>query len=126
MRELLGSGQVETKVVAPVPWFFSTQPCFGEYALQARTPQREAHNGIDVLHPRYFLPPKVGMNIAPLTLALGTLPAIRQLLASGYEFDLIDAHYYYPDGVAAALLARYFGKPFVVTARGTDINLIPE
>ena len=126
LRELLSSGQVETKVVAPVPWFFSTQPRFGEYALQARTPQREAHNGIDVLHPRYFLPPKVGMNIAPLTLALGTLPAIRQLLASGYDFDLIDAHYYYPDGVAAALLARYFGKPFVVTARGTDINLIPE
>jgi teichuronic acid biosynthesis glycosyltransferase TuaC len=126
LRELLGSGQVETKVVAPVPWFFSTQPCFGEYALQAMTPKREAHNGIDVLHPRYFLPPKMGMNIAPLTLALGALPAIRQLLASGYDFDLIDAHYYYPDGVAAALLARYFGKPFVVTARGTDINLIPE
>ena len=60
LRELLSSGQVETKVVAPVPWFFSTQARFGEYALQARTPKREAHNGIDVLHPRYFLPPKVG------------------------------------------------------------------
>ena len=67
LRELLSSGQVETKVVAPVPWFFSTQPRFGEYAPQARTPQRETHNGIDVLHPRYFQPPKVG---TPLMTAL--------------------------------------------------------
>ncbi|MBS3997230.1 MAG: glycosyltransferase, partial [Hydrogenophaga sp.] len=40
--------------------------------------------------------------------------------------DLIDAHYYYPDGVAAGLLSRWLKKPFVVTARGTDLNLIPE
>ena len=40
------------------------------------------------------------------------------------DFDLIDAHYYYPDGVAAAILSRVFNRPFIVTARGTDINLI--
>jgi len=39
---------------------------------------------------------------------------------------VIDAHYYYPDGVAAALLARHFNRPFTVTARGTDLNLIPQ
>lgn len=39
--------------------------------------------------------------------------------------DLIDAHYY-PDGVAAGLLAKWLGKPFFATARGTDLNLIPE
>lgn len=124
LRELLGSGQVQTKVVAPVPWFFSTDPRYGEYARMARTPRRETHNGIDVLHPRYFLPPKVGMNIAPFTLAMGAKSAVQRLLDEGYDFDVIDAHYYYPDGVAAALLAKYFNKPFTVTARGTDINLI--
>ena len=90
----------------------------------ARIPRREHHNGFDVLHPRYFLPPKVGMNIAPFTLALGARAAIQTLLDEGYDFDVIDAHYYYPDGVAAALLARHFNKPFTVTARGSDINLI--
>lgn len=126
LRELLGSGEVEVRVVAPVPWFFSTNPRYGEYARMARTPKRETHNGIDVLHPRYLLPPKVGMTIAPLTMALGAIPALRQLIAEGYHFDVIDAHYYYPDGVAAALLARYFKKPFTVTARGTDLNLVPQ
>ena len=126
LRELLRCGQIEVRVVAPVPWFFSTDPRYGEYARMARTPAREIHNGIDVLHPRYLLPPKVGMTLAPLTMALGALAALRRLIAEGFEFDAIDAHYYYPDGVAAALLARYFNKPFTVTARGTDLNLIPQ
>ena len=124
LRELVSSGKVESRVIAPVPWFFSTNPKFGEYAKMACTPQRESRNGFDVQHPRYFLPPKVGMNVAPCMLALGAVPAVQRLLDEGYDFDAIDAHYYYPDGVAAALLARHFKKPFTVTARGTDINLI--
>jgi teichuronic acid biosynthesis glycosyltransferase TuaC len=124
LRELLSTGGVEAKVVAPVPWFFSTRPCFGSYALQARTPRRETLQSVDVLHPRYPLAPKVGMTMAPLGLALAALPAIRQLQGEGFDFDLIDAHYYYPDGVAAALLAGWLGKPFVVTARGSDLEQI--
>lgn len=124
LRELLASGQVQTKVVAPVPWFFSSHPRYGDYARLARTPLRESYHGMDVHHPRYFLPPKLGMNMAPISLALGARPAVQRLLDQGFDFDVIDAHYYYPDGVAAALLARHFKKPFVVTARGSDINLI--
>ncbi|HWU84237.1 MAG TPA: glycosyltransferase family 4 protein [Rhodocyclaceae bacterium] len=126
LRELLKSGQVETRVIAPVPWFPSAHPRFGEYAQFAATPRRELRNGVDVFHPRYFLPPKVGMNLAPHTLAMAALPLARRLIRDGFDFDLIDAHYYYPDGAAAAILARKLGKPFVVTARGTDLNLIPQ
>ena len=126
LRELVQSGKVQSRVVAPVPWFFSTHPRYGEYARMAETPSREIYNGIDVLHPRYFIPPKVGMNMAPLALAMGSMPAVKRLLTEGFDFDLIDAHYYYPDGVAAALLGRYFQKPFTVTARGSDLNLISQ
>ncbi|HQD16141.1 MAG TPA: glycosyltransferase, partial [Ottowia sp.] len=59
-------------------------------------------------------------------LAAGAVGAVSRLLEEGFDFDVIDAHYYYPDGVAAALLAAHFGKPLAVTARGTDVNLIPE
>lgn len=126
LRELLKSGHVEARVVAPVPWFPSKQPRWGEYARFAATPRREQRNGLDVLHPRYLLAPRVGMTTAPLTLALGARAAVRQVLDEGFDFDVIDAHYYYPDGVAAALLARHFRKPLVITARGTDLNLIPQ
>jgi len=126
LRELLKSGEIETKVVAPVPWFPFNHKIFGEYGQFAATPRCEHRNGIDVYHPRYFLPPKIGMNIAPHTLARAALPIIRKIIADGFDFDLIDAHYYYPDGVAANFIAQRLGKPFVVTARGTDLNLIPR
>ena len=126
LRELLKTGQVQAKVVAPVPWFPSKSPRFGEYAQFAATPRFEHRNGLDVHHPRYLLLPKVGMNLAPYTMALGALSTVRRLQREGFDFDLIDAHYYYPDGVAAGLLAKWLGKPFFVTARGTDLNLIPE
>ncbi|TDP74612.1 glycosyltransferase family 4 protein [Roseateles toxinivorans] len=126
LRELLKTGQVEAKVVAPVPWFPFKGKSFGEYGLFAATPSVEERHGVEVHHPRYLLPPRVGMNVAPYTLALGALATIRKLQREGFDFDLIDAHYYYPDGVAAGLLARWLEKPFVVTARGTDLNLIPQ
>jgi teichuronic acid biosynthesis glycosyltransferase TuaC len=126
LRELLKSGQVETRVVAPVPWFPSSHPRWGSYAGFAGTPRRERHNGIDVLHPRYPLVPKAGMTSAPLFIALAAAPSVRQLLDEGFDFDVIDAHYYYPDGVAAALLAKWFGKPLTITARGSDLTVLTQ
>lgn len=126
LRELLKTGEVQAKVVAPVPWFPSSAERFGDYALFAATPRWEERNDIEVHHPRYLLLPKVGMNMAPYAMALGALATVKRLQREGFDFDLIDAHYYYPDGVAAGLLAKWLGKPFFVTARGTDLNLIPE
>lgn len=126
LRELLKTGEVETRVVAPVPWFPFRGPCFGDYGKFAETPGYEIRNDIEVHHPRYFLLPKVGMNMAPFGMARAALPTIRRLIAGGFDFDLIDAHYYYPDGVAAGMIAEKLGKPFVVTARGTDLTLIAD
>jgi glycosyltransferase involved in cell wall biosynthesis len=126
LRELLASGQVQTRVLAPVPWFPFKGRRFGEYGEFAATPHHESRHGIEVEHPRYLVLPKVWMNRAPDSLARASLPAIRALQAQGWDFDLIDAHCYYPDGVAAAMLARALGKPFIVTARGTDLNLVPD
>ncbi len=126
LRHLVASGQVDARVIAPVPWFPVHSQAFGRYVDFARVPRKETRNGIDVLHPRYPVVPKIGMTLAPLLLYQATKGAIRRLISAGFDFDLIDAHYFYPDGVAAVLLGRYFKKPVVVTARGTDINLIPR
>src|SRR6266849_7047822 len=71
LRHLLASGKVESKVVAPVPWFPSSNPRFGEYAVFAGVPSEEQRNGIDVIHPRYLAVPKLGMSMAPFLLAAG-------------------------------------------------------
>lgn len=126
LRELQKCGEIESRVIAPVPWWPSAHPLWGEYARFAATPAREQRNGLDVLHPRYLLLPKIGMSSAPLSLARGACAAVQTLLDEGFDFDLIDAHYFYPDGVAAAWLARRFGKPLVISARGSDLNLIGQ
>jgi glycosyltransferase involved in cell wall biosynthesis len=108
-----------------VPWFPFTHPLFGEYAAQARAPRSETRNGIEVLHPRFPVVPKIGMTLAPLLLYRAALPLVERLRREA-GFDLIDAHYFYPDGVAAAMLGRRLGVPVVITARGSDVNLIAQ
>jgi len=126
LRYLVASGKVESRVVAPVPWFPSSHPRFGHYATLAQVPRAETRNGLSVVHPRYLVVPRVGMNLTPHLLARSARQAIGDILDGGYDFDAIDAHYFYPDGVAAVALGKYFNRPVVITARGTDINLIPQ
>ena len=121
LRQLLRHGEIEARVVAPIPWFPFRSERFGSYARYAAAPARENRFDIDVQHPRYLVLPKIGMSAAPLLLARAGIAALGRMSTS---FDLIDAHYFYPDGVAAALIARRINKPVVITARGSDINLL--
>jgi glycosyltransferase involved in cell wall biosynthesis len=123
MTRLNGSGAAEVRVVAPVPWFPPIRA--GWRYDYSRVARRETIDGVPVEHPRYALAPKIGMSLHGLSIFLCVLPAVRRLRAE-FDFDLIDAHFVYPDGLAALLLGRYFGKPVVVSARGTDINLFPK
>jgi teichuronic acid biosynthesis glycosyltransferase TuaC len=126
LRHLLASGEAVSTVVAPVPWFPSANPVFGDWAVNARIPLRETRNAVQVLHPRYPVIPRAGMTAAPYLLYRAMLPVLRRMVADGVRFDAIDAHYVYPDGVAAVWLGQRLGLPVVVTARGTDVNLIPK
>jgi glycosyltransferase involved in cell wall biosynthesis len=112
-------------VVAPVGWIPFDAPILGRYAVNARIPRMETRSGLSVFHPRVLILPKVGMLLAPTLLYASSLRLLRRLRAQR-DFDLIDAHYFYPDGVAAVMLGAALGKPVVVTARGTDVNLIPS
>ena len=124
LRQLISHAGIEAKVVAPVPWFPLPNKMFGDYAAYAGVPHHENLHDIEVFHPRYPLLPKIGMSIAPWLLAQAAASTLKQLIRDGYEFDVIDAHYFYPDGVAAALLAKKLRKPLVITSRGSDLNLL--
>jgi glycosyltransferase involved in cell wall biosynthesis len=125
LRHLTVTGRVASRVVAPVPWFPFSSPVFGGYARFARVPTEELRHGISVYHPKYFVLPKVGMSLAPRTMLKAAFPVVSRLRRER-NFDLLDAHYFYPDGVAAVRLGRALGKPVVITARGSDVNLIPK
>lgn len=126
LRHLIASGAAEATVIAPVAWFPFRSPRFGSWAKLAEVPRRERRHGITVLHPRFAAPPRLGMLTGPHALWCAVRPVLRQLLAQGHRFDAIDAHYLYPDGVAAVWLGREFGLPVVLTARGSDTSLLPD
>jgi glycosyltransferase involved in cell wall biosynthesis len=126
LRKLVESGEVTARVVAPVPWFPFKAAAFGRYGRYAAVPRSEVRHDIPVLHPRFPSIPKVGMSFTPKLLARAMHSVLHDIIARGYDFDVIDAHYFYPDGVAAVMLGRHFDRPVVITARGTDINLIPD
>ena len=126
LRHLLATGEASSTVIAPVPFFPSRSARFGDWARHAQAARREVRDGLEIVHPRYLLLPRVGMTAAPAALFLSGLAASRRLIAAGHRFDLIDAHYAYPDGVAAAALGRALGKPVVITARGSDVTHYPD
>ena len=115
----------EVRVVAPIPWFPSSHRAFGRYGDFARAPHEAVRRGVVVTHPRYPVIPKVGMRAAPWLMAAALYPHIARLRRS-FDFDVIDSYYLYPDGVAAGLLARRFDRPYLMSALGTDVSLIPQ
>lgn len=125
LRQLAASGEAVVRVVAPVPWVPLDDPAFRQFAVLARVPKKDERHGITIRHPRFPAIPRITGWINPFSMAVSALPAINQLRRESGDFDLIDAHFFYPDGAAAVLLGRWFGKPVVVTARGTDINEFP-
>jgi glycosyltransferase involved in cell wall biosynthesis len=126
LRHVLKKPSVQCRVVAPVPWFPFTSGLFGKYAALAKCARSREANGLQIIHPRFPALPKVGQSISPWLLATAMIPVLQKIIDSGYDFDVIDAHYFYPDGVAAALLGRHFNKPVTIKALGSDINVLGQ
>lgn len=111
---------ISIEVVAPVPYV----PAFLKGTSRgtvATIPPTEEIGGLQVHHPRYLLAPKVSMPAHGLLMYAGCRAYVKRLHQQ-QRFDCIDAHYVFPDGLAAVLLGRSLGIPVVVTARGSDIH----
>lgn len=126
-RQTLGLAarrDVEVAVAAGIgvpPWPLSLHPRWRGLAGRAGV---GSWQGLDVLRPRFRTVPGLpGRNAAAL--ARAALPALRRL-RERFPFDVIDAEFFWPDGVAAMHLARAFGLPFSIKARGSDIHLWGE
>lgn len=126
LRHLLASGEVTSRVVAPVPWFPRALASVAGWGGYSKVPKSDRRREIDIVYPRYPVLPKVGMTIAPSLLYAGSVNAVVKVARNGPPVDVLDAHYFYPDGVAAVAIGRKLGVPVTITARGTDINLIPK
>lgn len=110
-------------VVAPVPnvlWPLRNRV----YRQWAKAPLRETWLGVEVQHPRYRHWPGLSLRRQAKAMADGARATVGALVQRGPI--VLDAHYLWPDAVAAATLAREFAVPFTMTARGTDLNVIAD
>lgn len=121
-RILALSRYCELKVMAPVPLTLPLRWLGERYYRFSKIMSSERQSGLDVTHPRFFVFPKFCKILDGLLMALSVLWPLKTLKGK-FSFDVIDAHWAYPDGVAAAILSKFLGVPFVVTVRGDDINV---
>ena len=126
MRSLAESGRVDLKILSPTPWFPLANKAFGKYGAFARVPDTDERFGLEILYPRYPTIPKIGMSIAPFLMARALRRPIERMMNNGFDFDILDCYYFYPDGVAAAWLGQTLGKPVIISALGNDLSLIPN
>jgi len=113
--------KAEVKVCAPVA-YFPRWINSKKYSQFANISKKEDLEDTEVFHPRFIVIPVISRFLNGLSLFISVLNTIKAIRKS-FDFDLIDAHFAYPDGVAAALIARAIKKPLVITVHGTDINL---
>ncbi len=125
LRELIRRTKIRSTVISPVPWFPFRGRYFGRYAESAAILRRDRRYEVDIIHNRYPVIPKIGMNLAAGLMARATRRVFRECVNTKSPV-LVDAHYFYPDGVAASILATESKLPYLVTARGSDINLIAK
>lgn len=111
-------------VVAPTPWF-PYQERIREYwnkpYFRPGAPEYEEQQGIPVWYPRFFSVPGVFRSFDGRAMALAAHRRFAAMRNAGH-FDLIDAHFGYPDGYAAILLGRWLGVPVTVTLRGDEVR----
>jgi len=112
---------VDLRVVSPVPYYPPVP--FGWRRAYRDVARHETRDGIAVDHPRYGMLPKVSSRLHGELLFRSTLPAVARLKRE-FPFDVIDAHYIYPDTYAATRIGQTLGVPVVASARGSDVNLL--
>jgi glycosyltransferase involved in cell wall biosynthesis len=115
----------ELEVAVPLPWFPPGRLAAQLAPARAREfgalAPRLDFDGVRANYPRYPLVPRLSERIHDRLMYLGVRDAIARRHRER-PFDVINAHWLYPDGVAAARIGERLGIPVVLTALGCDVN----
>ena len=122
LEALAKRGDWRVTVVSPI----GLPPlALGRYRPLADLPAESAEGGITVHRPHFTLIPRIGARRNAAAIASAVLPLVQRLHAET-PIDVLDAQFFFPDGPAAAALARATGLPLSIKARGSDITFWGE
>jgi glycosyltransferase involved in cell wall biosynthesis len=103
------------KVISPVPYCPPVPRLPESFARFRRVEHHRWDGDVEVFHPRIIMPPRImlhGLEGWPYYLrALRLADKLRRK----FLFDLIHAHFVYPDGWVAVKLGQRYGVPVLIT-----------
>jgi len=106
-------------VVSPQPWSPFDRLIRGfRPAFRPEAPAFEQLDGVEIHRPRWFSLPGFGKRFDGWSMWRGTERFVRKLNRR-FRATLVDAHFLYPDGWAAARIAKRLGLPCTITLRGS-------
>ncbi|KPQ23575.1 MAG: teichuronic acid biosynthesis glycosyltransferase TuaC [Porphyrobacter sp. HL-46] len=97
----------------------------GRYRPLADLPEETVEGGITIHRPQFTLIPRIGARRNAAAIARAALPLVKRIHAEA-PIDVLDAQFFFPDGPAAAQIARKMGMPLSIKARGSDISFWGE
>ena len=108
---------VDVQVISPVP-YCPPLPRHGRLAQYARfrdVARYEDRGGIKVHRPRFLTGPGSSLQCVEHRSYSGAVARAAAAVRREFAFDLIHAHFVYPDAVAAWRLSRRYRVPFLIT-----------
>jgi teichuronic acid biosynthesis glycosyltransferase TuaC len=117
--------KVPIVVVSPQAW----SPLDGLVRVFRKTfrppaSEHEILRGVEIFRPRMLSIPRLFKGLDGWLMAAGARRVVRQVVRD-FKPTIVDAHFLYPDGFAASLLAREHGLPLSITLRGSkDARLV--
>jgi glycosyltransferase involved in cell wall biosynthesis len=108
------SADVDVSVIVPTPWVPPLVPFEGVSRFR-RVPGQERRGSVDVHFPR--VPGSIDLHThgVDARLAAANVRALAHRLHRERPFDLIHAHFIYPDGVLASRIGQDLGAPVMTT-----------
>jgi len=106
--------QAEVRVIVPTPWVPPFVPV-ESVARFRRIPPQEHRTGIEIYYPRVAGSIEYHTQRFDARLAASRVLAFARRLHQEWPFDVIHAHFIYPDGVVASQIGRELGVPVMTS-----------
>jgi teichuronic acid biosynthesis glycosyltransferase TuaC len=105
----------DVRVVSPVPYCPPLPGLSRNYSRYRAIARRREHAGVEVRHPRMLVAPGYRFHAWEGRLYEAAAAGEVARLRREFAFDLIHAHFTYPDGWVGARLAARYRVPLVIT-----------
>lgn len=104
----------DSTVIAPVPWGPPFLPLETARRFR-RVPRRLVRQHVEVHYPKVLLPPGYRLHALEARLQYPWVRRVADRIRREFPFDLIHAHFIFPEGVMASRLGQRYAVPVVTT-----------